>query len=455
MLSAASSQLNNSALGLCNGPCDLSISRGCPNGVCSYVNDRRIGFRNGSVNGYPPYADNSVPGTGQTGQNSGIINCPNPSSCPGAFTSDYVFKIERISRGMVYARYSFELSFPSSGDWIVFFEGCCRVPYCAPGSACESAGAVSGVANNAGLPFHIRTGVTVGPDLSLPSASFRFETPDLVVLRWNGVPPPGSCVVPSLPSNTISFQAQGYHPDTRFAGSVRFRIGTAYEQGLYKCVEHRDPTNPATPLVRADLVGLPARCATAGSYPVLFAADGTPTVPAATDNAAAGFGPYSTPAGVAMTPPVSIDPASGLVTFPVATVGVWQVTLVAETCLCTGGCAGGACARRAAATTDFLVSVRDAQTRVTNPHPPEPDYSAAVGGAPVGLAGVAGSAPQTIPLYPTPDSGYYGTNPYLSAGPEFHIQVRRGLQVAAAGGDSGCRGAGLGSRSVSAPGGAF
>ena len=326
---------------------------------------------------------------------------------------------------MVYARFSFELTFTDDGDWIVFFEGCCRSPYCAPGGSCESAGAVSGIANNAGLPFHIRTGVRVGSDPTLPAASFRFETPDLVVLRWNGVPSPGACVVPSLPTNTITFQIQGFHPDPRFSGSVRFRIGNAYEQGLYKCVEHEPPTNPSGPLVRSDFAGggLPARCATTGSYPVLFAADGTPVDLSAASYSGGGFGPYQTPSGVATTPPASVDAVSGKVTFPVATVGVWQVTLIAETCLCAGGCAGNACAERDYASADFIVSVREAQTRVLNAHPPEPDYSAYFGGAPVGLAGVSGSAPPTVPWYPIPGSPYYGANAYLSAGEDYYIQV--------------------------------
>jgi hypothetical protein len=170
-------------MGNCTAPCDLSVSRGCSGAVCSTTRDRRIGFRKGYVDGVQPFGDFSLPGTGtEVAQNTGIINCPTPATCP-AFTTDYNFKIERIARGTVYARYYFELTFPSDGDWVVFFEGCCRVPSCQPGGTCETGGAITGVANNAGLPFHIRTALRAGDNPSLPTSSFRFETPDLVVLR--------------------------------------------------------------------------------------------------------------------------------------------------------------------------------------------------------------------------------------------------------------------------------
>ncbi len=110
MLSFASTQKNDYIQGLCNGPCDPSISRG------SNIIDGRTGLRKGPVNGIPRYADKSIPVSG------GIINSPTPSTFPGT-TSDCAFKIERFSRDMVHARYSFELTFPIDGDWLVYHEG--------------------------------------------------------------------------------------------------------------------------------------------------------------------------------------------------------------------------------------------------------------------------------------------------------------------------------------------
>ena len=71
----------------------------------------------GYVDGAQPFTYFSLPGTGtQISQDAGIINCPTPlSTCPD-LTPDYNFKIERIARGTIYARYSFELTLPSDGD---------------------------------------------------------------------------------------------------------------------------------------------------------------------------------------------------------------------------------------------------------------------------------------------------------------------------------------------------
>ncbi len=192
-------------------------------GVSSPCNDRSF-----PVNALGPNA-----GVGDTTQGAGIINCPVPSTCPGDYaTASYIFQIERLSRGMKYARFSTELTFSADGDFVVFFEGCCRPSSCSNG-VCESNGVVTGVINNAGLPFHIRAGVRVGSDPALPAASFRFTMPDLVMLRWIGVPGPDVCTVQALSSRTLSFALQGFHPEPHFADRVRFRIGTAFEQGLY------------------------------------------------------------------------------------------------------------------------------------------------------------------------------------------------------------------------------
>lgn len=311
------------------------------------------------------------------------------------------------------------------GNWIVFFEGCCRLPSCSNG-VCESNGVVTGIVNNAGLPFHIRTGVLVGSDPALPAASFRFEMPDLVMLRWNGVPSPDVCTVTALAANTLSFSLQGFHPDLRFADRVRFRVGTVYEQGLYKCVEHSPVLNPNGPLYRVDvaLKTLAQRCPVGGSYPVLFSSTGLPlNLDIAGALSGGAYSYFTNPGPVQRTPALSVDPVSGLVTFPVANTGVWQATLVADVCLCPGGCGG--CQSTVSVPVDFLIQVRDAQN---NPHPPMPDYASFLylNQQPVGLSGVALTAPQTAPLFPAAGSGYAGRNPYLAVNSSFYIKIQCG-----------------------------
>ena len=239
MLLGSATSISNFQSGACApGSCPLLVTRRCTSSSCVYTNERRIGYRSGYVESAPPYNDRSIPvtavgqnaGIGDISQEAGIINCPIPSTCPGVYTTaNYVFQIERVARGLVYARYSFELTFSNNGYWIVFFEGCCRLPSCTNG-VCESNNVITGIVNNAGLPFHIRTGVVAGDDPTLPVASFRFEMPDLVMLRWLGVPGPNQCSVPGLTTSTLTFALQGFHPDPRFANRVRFRIGTIYEQ---------------------------------------------------------------------------------------------------------------------------------------------------------------------------------------------------------------------------------
>ena len=78
--------------------------------------------------------------------NGGVVDCPVPP-CVGMNT-DYMLKIDRVSNDLtkVYARYSFEVIFPSEGLYTVYFEGCCR-----PNDDL--------VNNNALLTFHVRSGM--------------------------------------------------------------------------------------------------------------------------------------------------------------------------------------------------------------------------------------------------------------------------------------------------------
>ena len=76
--------------------------------------ERRIGYRYGVDDAsYDPI----------------IIDCP--TVCPaGSNLNYYQFQIDRLSAdgSMVYARFTFEISFTAAGSYTAFFEGCCRPP---------------------------------------------------------------------------------------------------------------------------------------------------------------------------------------------------------------------------------------------------------------------------------------------------------------------------------------
>ena len=192
-------------------------------------------------------------------------------------------------------------------------------------------------------------------------------------------------------------------------------------------MEHSPVLNPQGPLLEANiaLTSLSQRCPTSGTYPVLFTFSGLPLNLDTTAALSGGsFNYFSIPTTDLATPLPTVDPVSGLVSFPVYNTGVWQLTIVADVCLCPGGSTTG-CAQTISVPVDFLIDVRDAQD---NSHPPMPDYSSFLfpKQLPVGLSGEANTAPQTTPLFPTKASGYAGRNPYLEANSSFYIKIQCG-----------------------------
>jgi len=218
--------------------CKLRLSRNTD----TPTHERRIGYRLGisDAAGVDFTRPSPVP-------QDAIVSCPvkdgGPSLCPNSAT-DFDFTIDRLSEDetLVYARYSFEILFPSEGDYTVFFEGCCRPP--------SSVGDPDiYTTNNYDNTFHLRTGVSVKFGASsLPMKSFRWTMPDIVDLRYLGIKGDNAvCVSPTCSSVSdcfSQFKLQGYHPDDAVVDKVTFRLGTIYEMGKYKCVEHAPLSNP-------------------------------------------------------------------------------------------------------------------------------------------------------------------------------------------------------------------
>lgn len=312
---SATSMLQNSVDDKKNfddGACQKTV-RGCKLRIdrnkATPTNERRIGYRLGLSDGT---TDQTVPtpalASQQNDQNS-IIGCPikngGPALCPNQETS-YDFAIDRVSMDQtnVYARYSFEIVFPSEGDYTVFFEGCCR-PVSQP--------SLEYTLNNPSLTFHIRTGVSVRLQGStFPVQSFRWTMPDTIDLRYLGIRGANDvCGDPQCSAVSVcslKFQLQGYHPQDAFASSVKFRFGNTLEMGRYKCVEHAPLTNP-TPQTPNVMVSN-GRCPQA-----------------MLDQINLGQDPFSRPFSSAQD--MSIDENTGIVTFSVRQPGMWQMTIMA------------------------------------------------------------------------------------------------------------------------------
>ena len=173
----------------------------------------------------------------------GVVDCPQAPSggtCPES--SYYTLKIDRMSHDLtkVYARYSFEIVFPSNGVFTVYFEGCCRQ---------------EGLGNNEKLTFHVRSEVVVSADATLPKSSVRFAMPDTVVLRQ--VTPQVdamNCAEDDMQrmsrcagdSCKHKFALQALHPDSAFRSRIEYRLADAYEMGRYKCLERSDLQDPTS-----------------------------------------------------------------------------------------------------------------------------------------------------------------------------------------------------------------
>ena len=290
---------------MCGDPvrgCKLRLDRN----TASPTNERRIGYRTGLSDSSGN--DRTIPSLAA----NAIVGCPifggGPALCPNQATS-YDFSITRESpdRTIVFARYSFEILFPSEDDYTVFFEGCCRVP---------STVGVEYTINNPSLTFHLRTGVSVSllRTPSLPVKSFRWTMPDVISLRYLGIRGDNSqCGDPqcgAVSECALKFQLQGYHPQSEFASSVRFRIGNTLEQGKYKCVEH-SPLNAPVPQIPNSFV-VNNRCPTS-----------------MTDQIRTGTEIFSAPFNVG-SQDLSVEAATGIVTFSVRSPGMYQLTVMAD-----------------------------------------------------------------------------------------------------------------------------
>jgi hypothetical protein len=242
----------------------------------------------------------------------GIVDCPVPP-CIGS-NSEYMLQIDRVSadRTKVFARYSFEITFPADDFYTVFFQGCCRRD--------------SGVQNNARLTFHVRTEVAVSQISHLPRASLRFEMPDTVLLRQVTSAVDGmQCSESEMHAMSKctgegcfhNFQLQFLHPDSAYRNKVTFRVANQNEMGKHMCYERTIPSDPESAMV-IDTRACPAY------------------VLAAT---------FEAPAYM------SVDKSSGIIKFRVDDTGSWQATFVAE----CEGCGGPD--KNLVSTIDFSVDV--------------------------------------------------------------------------------------------------
>jgi len=174
---------------------------------------------------------------------NGIIDCPK-APCPLTTNEKYVFQITRISEPKaqssvnpfdrrVFARYSFEVAFPSGGDYTVYFEGCCR--QLADGVVAQNGDYL--VKNNALWPFHLRAAVTVPTDtVPLYKSSIRWNMPDVTVLRYSSPTTENSACAATIclaSSCYRSFTLQAYHQLSGY--QIFYRLGTIREMGAYKC----------------------------------------------------------------------------------------------------------------------------------------------------------------------------------------------------------------------------
>jgi len=197
------------------------------------VREKRIGWRVGQ----------GLATTLPTTSDGGIVDCPVPP-CIGSNT-EYMMQIDRVSsdRTKVFARYSFEIRFPSDNVYSVYFQGCCRRQE---------------VKNNPTLTFHVRTEVVVSQILDLPKTSLRFEMPDTILLRQTTPAVDGmQCSEAELHAMSQcstegcfhKFQLQFLHPNSAFRSKVSFRMANQNEMGKYMCYERVDPTDPESPMV--------------------------------------------------------------------------------------------------------------------------------------------------------------------------------------------------------------
>ncbi|EKX46869.1 hypothetical protein GUITHDRAFT_137864 [Guillardia theta CCMP2712] len=192
----------------------------------------------------------------------GFVSCP-VSPCSAGANDFYIFQITRISEPQaqsstnpfdrrVFARYSFQVDFPSGGDYTVYFEGCCR-------QQAEGAVATNGdylVQNNPLWPFHVRAAVTVPSTGSVPlyKSSIRWNMPDVTVLRSASPQTENSACASTICLSSScyrSFTLQAYHQEASYP--IYYRLGTIREMGAYKCYSG---TAPPSVLQRYDS----ARC---------------------------------------------------------------------------------------------------------------------------------------------------------------------------------------------------
>ena len=222
--------------------------------ICAVL--RGIGYRIGIDVRSTLAVDESVQPTAAQDANLGAICATSTdlqSSRPScASVSSYTFRIDRISNNtkdardfgnIVYARYSFDILFPGQGDYTVFFEGCCRS---------------NDLYNNQQLPFHLRAGVRLYHESSIPWSSPHFAMPDCIYLLQGERT--GSNATKCLSSSScsgnegcdylVTLQAwfsddrffspleAGQDPDAGVSGNngVYFSEGTADEMGYYWCL---------------------------------------------------------------------------------------------------------------------------------------------------------------------------------------------------------------------------
>mmetsp|Transcript_88781 Transcript_88781/g.236306 ORF Transcript_88781/g.236306 Transcript_88781/m.236306 type:complete len:931 (-) Transcript_88781:51-2843(-) len=278
--------------------------------------ERRIGYRYG---------------VGDASYNPIVVDCPTTPCPPASDLNYYFFQIDRLSqdRSLVYARFTYELILPQSGAYTAFFEGCCRPPISATSTDINNAQGLY-VANNYDLPFHLRTDIKIGITSDYALGSARFSMPDMVVLRKGGLSPK-ACDSSCLVGCTLQFQLQTFHPDDRFQNQLQYAMGNAQQMGLYKCLEHLSPSGTVVTDSSAANIALStyaSRCVSGMRTPV-----------APTD------------AKVSL---------GGVVTFPVTSAGIWQMTIMVTCRGCYGGTDGSSAI-------DLLIRVQDSSSDPTPP----------------------------------------------------------------------------------------